>query len=83
MNTVATCEICGAACKWEPGKVIMVPKDNEREAMRRVTEHMKAIVLGAGKGGILMREIMALVGEHDYDDEDADDRFFPTEAKSA
>jgi len=83
MNTSGTCEICGASCGWEPGKVIMVPKDDDNEAMRRVESHMKAIVLGAGKNGILMRDIMALVGETDYDDEDADDRFFPAEAKSA
>ena len=77
------CEICGAVCGWEPGKVIMVPKDNEREGMRRVREHMKAVVLGAGKGGILMREIMALFGRNDYAEDDADDRYFPAEAKSA
>jgi hypothetical protein len=82
-NGVKMCEICGATCGWEPGKVIMLPTNNDNEAMRRVEAHMKAIVLGAGNGGILMREIMALVGEHDYDDEDADDHFFPAEAKSA
>lgn len=80
---VKVCEICGATCGWEPGKGLMVPKDDEREAARRSLAHLTAIVLGTGKRGITMREIAGLMGEPNYDEDDADDRYFSVEAKCA
>ena len=77
------CEICGAACGWEPGRVVMVPEDDEQEAGRRMTAHLKAIVCGAGSSGITMRRLVEMLGHKDYDEDDADDIIRATSAVSA
>jgi hypothetical protein len=57
-----TCSICGAVCQWEPGKPVMIPVDDLVEGHRRMAEHIKAIVKGAGRDGIRQGDLVTLLG---------------------